>query len=78
MRYGTAMAHPGITDKDMVDLFIDSRICELRETMLNCPEGEMDYEYVAALIRVAWAMGVRDRRDIEDLDMRLAELGWVI
>jgi hypothetical protein len=49
-----------ITDLDATDLLIDGALFEERVILFGCPEEEIDYEYVAALIRLAYCRGVRD------------------
>ena len=49
-----------LTPLDEADLIIDGALFEERRLLFDCPEGEIDYAYVAALIRCAYVRGVKD------------------
>lgn len=49
-----------VDERDVADLIIDGALFEERELLFGCPESELDYEYVAALIRCAYIRGAKD------------------
>ena len=51
---------PLVSSHDEADLVIDGALFEERELLFGCPEDEIDYAYVAALIRCAYIRGVKD------------------
>lgn len=71
-----------ITDLDAADLLIDGALFEERAIMFGCPEEEIDYPWVAALIRLAYARGVANcyakAGSPSDLRAMFAELGFEV
>ena len=71
-----------ITDLDAADLLIDGALFEERALLLSCPEEEIDYEYVAALIRLAYVRGVHNCYEKlgggDDLKASFSELGFAV
>ena len=71
-----------ITDLDAADLLIDGALFEERAILFGCPEGEIDYEYVASLIRLAYVRGVQDcykkLSTPDDLKAMFADMGFAV
>lgn len=70
----------GISERDEADLVIDGALFEEREMLFGCPESELDYAYVCALIRCAYLRGAKDalaKSDVgESLRDTFLELGF--